>query len=325
MRSLFIFRDNLEALKLCNSNSSSSSSSNEWIVSITRDVGLMQLYVLTNIGHLYCFDISEDGHISNNDEKPIDLNVVCNNDDDDDGNYNNKNDYNDWFLVSTISETSLIICISHTGYIVSIKNTHTSNPDTKYDIEQEGLVDGGIATAMWSPDQTSLILVTNNNTILSMTSSWDVINEIPYEPRVLNSKCSVSWRSDGEYFSFVATDAEDSITRLRIYNKYLEIISVGRNIADGPASTLKGLSSCVAYGSSGALIAVPQQRVRHKHQVALIELNGLRHGDFDIRLPPLPSGYTEWEIVSLHWDISSTVIAVGAMANSIEQTNKSYY
>lgn len=307
MRSLFIFRDNLEALEL--------DSSNEWIVSITRDVGLMQLYVLTNIGHLYCFDISEDGHIGSSDESPIDLNRVCNDD----------NNNNDWFMVSTISETSLIVCISHSGYIISIKNTYGSSHDRKYDIEQEGLVDSGIATAMWSPDQTSLIIVTNNNTLLSMTSSWDVINEILYEPRLPNSKCSISWRSDGEYFSFISTAAEDSITRLMIYTKYLEIVSVGRNIADGPASILKGLSPCVAYGSSGALIAVPQQRVRQKHQVAFLELNGFRHGDFEIRLPALPSGFIDWEIVTLHWDISSTIIAVGAMANSIEPTNNKPY
>ena len=311
MRSLFVFRDNLEALEF----DSNSTISDEYIASITRDVGLMQLYVLTNAGHLYCYDISEDGYISHSQGKPLDLNTVCNNNDDG----NSSNEYNDWFSVSTISETSLIVCISHSGYIVSIKNNHTASIDSKYEIEQEGLVDGGIATAMWSPDQTSLILVTNNNTLLSMTSSWDVINEIQYEPRILNSKCSLSWRSDGEYCCFISTDAEDSITRLRIHNKYLEIISVGRNIADGPASTLKGLSPCVAYGSSGALIAVAQQRVRQKYQIALMELNGLKHGEFDLRLPTLPS--VEWEIVSLHWDISSTVIAVGAMAISADKEN----
>jgi hypothetical protein len=56
MRSLFIFRDTIDGLELDDKN--------EWIVSITRDVGLMQIYVLTNIGHLYSFDISEDGYIS---------------------------------------------------------------------------------------------------------------------------------------------------------------------------------------------------------------------------------------------------------------------
>ena len=305
MRSLFIFRDTIDGLELDDKN--------EWIVSITRDVGLMQIYVLTNIGHLYSFDISEDGYISCCNKTSIDLNIICNNDD-------NNNINNDWFLVSTISETSTLVCISHSGYIVSVKITNIN--DNKYDIEQEGSVDGGIATAMWSPDQTSLIIVTNNNTILSMTSAWDVINEISYEPKLINSKCTISWRSDGEYFSLISIDSEDSITRIRIYNKYLEFISVGRNVNDGPAAVLKGLSPCVAYGSSGAFIAVAQQRVRQKYQVALLELNGLRHGDFDIRLPPLPQGFNEWEVVSLHWDISTTILAVGALARN--EKDKAY-
>ena len=212
-----------------------------------------------------------------------------------------------------ISELGMIVCISHSGVIVSIKQSIGVEGWNK-EIVQEGIVDSGIASAVWNPEQTIVIIVTNNNSILAMSNTWDVLQEIPIESRVPMSPCSISWRADGEYMTLLSVDAEDSVTKVRIYNKDLEFVSMGRNVAEGQASMLKGLGTTVAFGSNGSLIAVPQQRVKRNHQIALLEKNGLRHSDIDVKCPPLPAGYDEWEISSLHWDLPSTLLAVGLTA-----------
>lgn len=205
------------------------------------------------------------------------------------------------------------MCISHSGVIVSIKQSIGIEGWNK-EIVQEGIVDSGIAAAVWNPEQTMLIIVTNNNSILAMSNTWDVLQEIPIESRVPISPCSISWRADGEFMVLLSVDAEDSVTKVRVYNKDLEFVALGRNVAEGPASVLKGLGSTVAFGCNGSLIAVPQQRVKRNHQIALLEKNGLRHSDIDVKCPPLPAGYDEWVVTSLHWDLASTLLAVGLTA-----------
>jgi len=57
----------------------------------------------------------------------------------------------------------------------------------------EGEVDGGIAHAAWSPDQSRLVLVTEQNeTLLCMTAAWEVLEEVPLPcGRVTNTPCQV--------------------------------------------------------------------------------------------------------------------------------------
>jgi len=129
-------------------------------------------------------------------------------------------------------------------------------------------------------------------------------------------------------------DKEDQVSRVRMYNQQLELVSTARNIADGAASIMRGIGQVVSYATNGSYIAVVQQQkgagnsttttssstspVRsnapQKLQVALIERNGLRHGDFDLVLPAVPMGYDRWQEVSLNWDLPTTLIAVGLRA-----------
>lgn len=151
---------------------------------------------------------------------------------------------------------------------------------------------------------------------------------------------SISWRGDGEGFALTTVDKEDGVCRMRHYNKQLEVVATGRNVADGAASVMRGIGNVVAFASNGSYIAVCQQqrgagnsatvnsststaasttavvgaKTQPKLQVALIERNGLRHGDFDLHLPPVPAGWDRWEECSLHWDLPTTLLAVGLRA-----------
>jgi elongator complex protein 1 len=309
MRNLLVLQDIIHALPLPLHKNDSETSSR--IVSYACDYGISTLLLLTSDGYLFSYSFTADGAGEERSGKcpfwltrdePWKLNI----------DPNNPNDQG-WFYVSIVAETGTIVCISHSGSIVSIKENigYESWSDI---VEQEGDVDGGIATAQWCPDQTSLILVTKNNTILSMTTSWDVLQEIPLESFLPDTSCSISWRSDGDFFSLTTTD-NDNITSARVFNKDLELHATGRNLGDGSAAVLKSLGSPIAFGANGSLIAVTQA-IKNKHQVSFLEKNGLRHGEFEIKCPPIPNGWDAWKVSSLHWDLPSTLLAVGLKAIS---------
>lgn len=261
MRNLVLLQDSIFS-KLVEQNTEHVSD----IVSICRDIGSASIFVLTNTGNLSRLDVSDCVRVE------IKLSLCSTTGEED----------SSWFDATVVGEIGAVVCISHSGMLVSVRE----NPETgrhSESFEQEGDVDGGIAAACWNPDASNLVIVTNNDSMLLMTPYWDVLEEVTLPSRVPGSPCSVSWRGDGEYFSILTVDAELSIPQVRIYSKRLELFSVGRNIADGPASVLRGLGSAVAYATNGSLIALSLQQGR-KQQVAFIEKNGLRHLEFDLNV-----------------------------------------
>jgi hypothetical protein len=132
-------------------------------------------------------------------------------------------DTNEWFDVSYVGMTGCIVCMSHAGLIMSIED---QEPDK---IELVGVIDGGISSAMWSGDQNSLVIVTNNNSLMCMSSAWELLYEVPTtENRAPSSLSSLSWRSNSDAFALVATDVSDNTTFVRLYNREMELTAVGR-------------------------------------------------------------------------------------------------
>ena len=166
-----------------------------------------------------------------------------------------------WFLVSFVSETSDLVCISHTGNIVCL---HRSG-----DMDHEGCVEGGIGSAVWSADQTTVILTTLNNSLLSMSNSFEVLQEVPLSsPIALGTAVSMCSSGSSDHFAISSVDAEDTLARIRVYNKDLEEVAVSRLVGDGSASIVKGIhSTCSSFATNGSLIAFPLERVKGKLQV----------------------------------------------------------
>ena len=316
------------------------------IVSLCRDIGSTSIFALTKNGCLCGMEVS--------DTLRFESRILLSGDDVVD---------NSWFNATVVSEIGAVVCISHSGMIVSVReDPETGRQSNTFEVE--GDVEGGIATACWNPDASNIVIITNNDSILLMTGYWDVLEEVPLPSRLVGSPCSVSWRGDGEFLSVLTIDKEDSIPHVRVYSKKLELISVGKNVAEGPAGVLKGLGSAIAYATNGSLIALSQQKTRSNQQIVFIEKNGLRHLEFDIQVrpqasvvfflfldfannllplrinqtvitlnhylynmvvlisklsicffclkcPPLSSGFEEWKVTTLHWDLPSTLLAVG--------------
>jgi hypothetical protein len=221
---------------------------------------------------------------------------------------------NEWFELSFIAGTGSIVAISRSGSIVAIEGAGPGDLAA----EQIGCIEGGIAAAKWCPDQSCLTIVTNNDTIICMSSTWDVLQEIPVTTRAKDSPAGVSWRGDGEGLAILTLDSEDQTARVRVYNKQLELVATGRNVADGPVSVMKDLGGAVAFATNGSYVAVCQEQRTgsgaNKLLVALVERNGLRHGDFEVHTPPVPQGWERWEVSSLHWDLPTSLLAVGLRA-----------
>ncbi|KAI0326070.1 IkappaB kinase complex IKAP component [Cubamyces sp. BRFM 1775] len=58
--------------------------------------------------------------------------------------------------------------------------------------EVVGSVDGGVMGAAWSPDDTLLVLVTGEDKLLLMTSTFDVLSEAPLHPREFGEEAPVN-------------------------------------------------------------------------------------------------------------------------------------
>lgn len=198
----------------------------------------------------------------------------------------------DWFYLSVVVETNSIICISHKGFIVkcSLENydnfNTTSSSGKEFSphaslpaVEFEGQVDDGIACAQWNPDHSIIAILSNNDTLLFMTVYMELIKEIPIEPRIVEkfdntdnntvtaATASLSWRGDSSSFALATTDKIDSICRVRLYSKDGELIAIARNVADGAAAMVRGLSACVTYAPNGSLVAMPMQKTTSRTQV----------------------------------------------------------
>lgn len=272
------------------------------IKSITFDKASSKVFALTSNGTVYCFNDIDDNLVI-----IAIFNATTTQESDNDSLTNNK-----WFHINFLAGIGSLICISHSGEIISFEENQLDGDFNGIRGDEIGVIEGGILAAAWNPDQSCLVIVTNNNTILCMSNTWDVLLEIPLSSNVLSTvyPC-ISWKGDGDGLSIISVDQEDNSSKLRIYDKQLELVATARNVADGPGSILKGLGKVAAYATNGSYLSVIQERVKGKLQVALIEKNGLRHGDFDLQLPPVPLGWDKWEECSICWDLPSTLIAVG--------------
>merc|ERR1711871_456564 len=99
-----------------------------------------------------------------------------------------------WFALTILKASGSIVCVSRAGLLVSIPINLVTGTWSD-EVEVEGDVEGGIINAAWSPDQSRLVVITGNSTMLSMNSEWDVLDEVPFvETPVPDTPVNISWR-----------------------------------------------------------------------------------------------------------------------------------
>ena len=209
-------------------------------------------------------------------------------------------------------------------------------------IEIVGSVDAGISAASWSPDEELLAIVTNADTLLYMTRDFENIADVTFTPDDLQiSKhvsvgwgksetqfkgkgakalrdptvpetvdegllsdydtrtATISWRGDGAYIAVNSVVSEKRRV-IRVYSRDGNLDSVSEPV--------DGLTGALSWKTSGSLIASVRRLAEHV-DVVFFERNGLRHGEFSLRLPTESLG--DWAAdISLVWNLDSSVLAV---------------
>ena len=209
-------------------------------------------------------------------------------------------------------------------------------------IEIVGSVDAGITAAKWSPDEELLAITTKADTVVFMSRSFEGVTDVSMTSEDLkasnhvsvgwgkketqfkgkgakalrdptmpektdegvlspndDSKSIITWRGDGAYLA-ISTIEAGSRRLIRVYSR--------EGILDSVSEPVDGLEGALSWRPAGNLIA-GIQRLENIVDVVFFERNGLRHGQFNLRL-------TEEQLkspgqhIGLSWNSDSTVLAV---------------
>jgi elongator complex protein 1 len=214
--------------------------------------------------------------------------------------------------------------------------------DGEEKIEIVGSIDAGIAAAAWAPDEELLAIVTHADTLILMTRNFEPVTDVtltaedlkasnhvsvgwgkketqfhgkrakalrdPTMPESVDEgrlslfdddRTSISWRGDGAFLA-INRVIPNSRRAIRIYSREGTIESVSEPV--------DGLESALSWRPAGNLLA-GVQRLENHLDVVFFERNGLRHGEFPLRLSKEEMNTWASEL-SLSWNIDSTVLAV---------------
>jgi elongator complex protein 1 len=209
-------------------------------------------------------------------------------------------------------------------------------------IEIMGSVDAGITAAVWSPDEELLAITTKADTVVFMSRSFEGITDVSMTPEDLkasnhvsvgwgkketqfqgkgakalrdptmpekvdegvlspndDSRVCIAWRGDGAYLA-ISTIEGGARRIIRVYSR--------EGILDSVSEPVDGLEGTISWRPAGNLIA-GIQRLENRVDVVFFERNGLRHGQFSLRLTPEQMALSEQHI-RLSWNSDSTVLAV---------------
>lgn len=224
------------------------------------------------------------------------------------------------------------------GDIVVVKEDPLPGEDR---IEIVGSIDEGITGAKWSPDEELLAITTKVNTLVFMSQNFEGVTDItmtaedlkasnhvsvgwgkketqfqgkgakalrdPTMPEKIDegvlspsddSKTSISWRGDGAYLA--VSKIEDGKRRLiRVYSR--------EGVLDSVSEPVDGLEGALSWRPAGNLIA-GVQRLEDRVDIVFFERNGLRHGQFSLRLSE--EQLLSKKSIGLYWNNDSTVLAV---------------
>jgi elongator complex protein 1 len=237
------------------------------------------------------------------------------------------------------SETATSCLILAGGDLVVVREDPQHGEER---IEIVGSVDAGIAAAAWAPDEELLAIVTHADTLILMTRDFQPVTDVtltaedlkaskhvsvgwgkketqfqgkrakalrdPTMPETVdegklspleNGRTSISWRGDGAFLA-VNRLVPNSRRAIRIFTREGSI--------DSASEPVDGLESALSWRPAGNLLS-GVQRLADRLDVVFFERNGLRHGEFSLRLSKDEMDTWASE-VSLSWNIDSTVLAV---------------
>ena len=235
---------------------------------------------------------------------------------------------------------SLTVCLVLAGGDLVLVREEPQIGEEK--IEIVGSVDAGISAAAWSPDEELLAITTNASTLLYMTRNFENVTDVTLTADDLNASnhVSVGWGKKETQFKgkkaralrdptvpetvdegvLDANDAKETTISWRGDGAYLAINSIESNsrrvirvfsregVLDSVSEPVDGLIGALSWRPAGNILA-GVQRLSDSVRVVFFERNGLRHGQFDLRLDQ--DNLSTWNSqISLNWNVDSSVLAV---------------
>ncbi len=237
------------------------------------------------------------------------------------------------------SESSTSCLVFAGGDIIVVREEPQAGEEK---IEIVGSVDAGISAAAWSPDEGLLAITTRASTLLYMTRDFDNITDItlisddlkasnhvsigwgkketqfkgkkaralrdPTIPETVDEgvlseydmrETTVTWRGDGAYLAVNSVEP-NSRRVVRIYSR--------EGVLDSVSEPVDGLVGALSWRPVGNLLAGIQYQ-NDLARVVFFERNGLRHGQFNLRLSK-EELQTWGSNIRLKWNVDSSVLAV---------------
>ncbi|KAK3673849.1 putative elongator complex protein 1 [Recurvomyces mirabilis] len=237
-------------------------------------------------------------------------------------------------------DAQIISVILAGGDIITVKQDAAEDQ-----IEILGSVDAGIAAVAWSPDEELVAIATKAETLLFMTRDFDLVSDAtfslddikvsdhvsvgwgkketqfkgrgvaktlrdPTMPEHVDEgsidvkddlSVTLSWRGDGQYLATNSViESEPRRRMIRVFSR--------EGVLESVSEPVNGLESALSWRPSGQTIA-GVRKVGSSVDVVLFERNGLRHGEFSLRLSP-----DQVDVVGkntqLSWNQDSSVLAV---------------
>lgn len=240
------------------------------------------------------------------------------------------------------ADTATICLILAGGDLVIVREEPLPGEDL---IEIVGSVDAGITAAAWSPDEELLCLTTGAGTVIFMTRDFESIANTTLSPEDVKisahvdvgwgkretqfqgkrakamrdptmpehvdegalspndqGEITITWRGDGQWVAINTIDTIEERKRrmIRVYSR--------EGVLDSVSEPVDGLEGALSWRPAGNLMA-GIQRFSDKVDVLFFERNGLRHGEFTLRLTA--EDMASWASkISVRWNSDSTVLAV---------------
>ncbi|KAK2583885.1 hypothetical protein KPH14_001159 [Odynerus spinipes] len=196
-------------------------------------------------------------------------------------------------------------------------------------------INGGLSCMKLSPDHEMLTLVTANDIVITMVSTFDIISEVDLQASNFGDKQfitvgwgkketqfhgsvgkaaavvksveinkndfddgqpRITWRGDGSLFAVSFIHKNDDIRQFKVFNR--------EGILQYTSELTNNMEESLSWKPSGNLIATTQKLI-NKHVVSLFEKNGLKHREFS-----LPSDMGNVIVKEIFWSPDSDILTI---------------
>lgn len=225
-------------------------------------------------------------------------------------------------LVLTTRETELVLFLGRGGVFGDDRNGD-GGPFTEVAMTADDLRLSRHVSVGWGKKETQFTGRGKKANVLRDPTIPEKVDSGSLSTADDGSVVTISWRGDGAYVainSVVEVEAEQQQEQ-KLKGKRRVVRVYGRDgVLDSVSEPVDGLEAALSWRPAGNLIAGIQRKPgsdgeNESVDVVFFERNGLRHGQFAVRVPPrLPSGDPAPgrvdSPVRLEWNCDSTVLAV---------------